>query len=35
MPKAKILLRYTNLFSPSKYEKNEKNNTEIISITWN
>ena len=33
MLKGKRLLDYTNLFSPNDYEKNDKNNTEIILIT--
>ena len=35
MLKCKSLLDYTNLFSPNEYEKNDKDNTEIISITKN
>ena len=33
MLKGKRLLDYTNLFSPNDYEKNDKNNTEILLIT--
>ena len=33
MLKGKSLPDYTNLFSPSDYEKNDKKNTKIFSIT--
>ena len=35
MLKGKRFLDYTNLFSPSKYEKNDNIILKIFSITWN
>ena len=33
MLKGKSLLDYTNLFPPNEYQKNDKNNTKMFSIT--
>ena len=33
MLKGKWLLDYANLFSPNKYEKNDKKNSKICSVT--
>ena len=33
MLKGKSLLDYTNIFSPNKYEKTDKNNAKRFSIT--